>query len=69
MCSSDLESLSPFHDPESGRIGGVYTGYGLNADGKMVASIGLAYSDDGITWEKAGQLVQNGFVEFCWVDL
>jgi len=61
--SEAVESLSPFHDPESGRIGGVYTGYGLNADGKMVASIGLAYSDDGISWEKAGQLIGGSGID------
>lgn len=55
--SQAVESLYPFPDPESGRIAGAYTGYGLDGDGLLVASIGLTYTDDGITWEKAGLLI------------
>jgi len=50
-----VESLTTFVDPESGRLAGVYTGYG-DAGGVTKAGIGLAYSDDGVTWTKAGQL-------------
>lgn len=55
--SEAVESLFPFLDPESGRIAGVYTGYGLDGDGQLVASVGLARSDDGVSWEKAGKLI------------
>jgi len=51
-----VESLTTFMDPESGRLAGVYTGYG-DTGGIMRAGIGLAYSDDGITWTKNGQLL------------
>lgn len=64
-----VESLTTLLDPESGRIAGVYTGYG-NVTGVERGSVCLAYSDDGINWEKqgvtlgysntAGALDQNG---------
>jgi len=53
-----VESLTVIHDPESGRLAGVYTGYNddtLNLT-TSTGSIGLAYSDDGLLWEKAGVL-------------
>lgn len=50
-----VESLTVIKDPESGRLAGVYTGYN-NTAGTLKGSIGLAYSDDGITWSKQGQL-------------
>lgn len=48
------ESLTTIIAPDVGRIAGVYTAYGNNT-GVERASIGLAWSDDGVTWTKAGQ--------------
>lgn len=50
-----VESLTAIEDPESGRLAGVYVGY-AGTGSNMRASIGLAYSDDGIRWEKAGKI-------------
>lgn len=50
-----VESLTAIEDPESGRLAGVYVGY-AGSGNNMKASIGLAYSDDGIRWYKAGKI-------------
>ena len=56
-----VESLTVIKDPESGRLAGTYVGY--NDDGGILtASIGLAYSDDGIRWDKAGPLLTGSGV-------
>lgn len=54
-----VESLHVINDPESGRLAGVYVGYNDTTDNlsTSVGQIGLAYSDDGLTWEKAGVLL------------
>ncbi|TFC59399.1 MULTISPECIES: family 43 glycosylhydrolase [unclassified Cryobacterium] len=52
-----VESLTTIFSPEAGRFVGVYTGYGNNVGGIERASIGRAYSDDGIVWYKSGVML------------
>lgn len=59
--NTKVESLAVVFCPENGRWAGFYTGYG-NSTGQELGGIGLAWSDDGITWTKAGQLLAGSGV-------
>jgi predicted GH43/DUF377 family glycosyl hydrolase len=52
--AAKVESPCVFFDKTAGRLAMLYTGY-TTLDGTAVASHGIAYSDDGITWTKTGQ--------------
>lgn len=53
--SDAVESQFPFWDESSGRWASVYSGYGTPTGGQE-ASVGLAFSDDLLTWVKSGQV-------------
>lgn len=54
-----LESFNPVFVPEVGRYAAVYTGYGTAAAPQnMRASVGIAWSDDGLTWTKGGKFYE-----------
>jgi predicted GH43/DUF377 family glycosyl hydrolase len=48
-----VESPTIILDPKSGKLAMVYVGYGTTS-GAQRAGVGLAYSDDGLTWTKYG---------------
>jgi len=52
--AAKVESPCVFFDRKAGRLAMLYTGY-TALDSTAVASHGIAYSDDGITWTKSGQ--------------
>lgn len=54
--NTKVESMAVIFCPENGRWAGFYTGYG-NSTGQEIGGIGLAWSDDGVTWTKAGQIL------------
>lgn len=71
-----VESLCVGRDPISGRLAGTYTGYGTSGAIQR-AKIGLAYSDDGVTWQKyptqifegsgvTGSVDENGTTGSVW---
>lgn len=47
-----VESLFVGRDPLTGKLAGVYTGYSGAIGAPGAGSIGLAYSDDGVYWQK-----------------
>lgn len=55
-----VESMNPVVDPKTGRVAGPYTGY--KAGDPIVASIGIAWSDDGLHWGKSGVLLAGSGV-------